>query len=539
MKLSKIAFASLVAVGVVNAFAATAPLACDKTSAVAFVNTCAPAATFYVAGSSALGGAISKVITASSTSGATGYFDTSVVPFVATVVDNGTANGVGKANPTQLPSTKAGDGVTAWFGMSKGSLTGGTSVPVLVVYNSYMGSAAGVSQVLAPVKSLSTIPESDVVKVGPTGTVKNTCIAYDSTTPTASLITVAGTTTVVATAANKVACTSHAVTQADLAISDVDVTELVSLYPEAAKTSLAKFTRKPLAMQGFAVAVNPKFYADLQAAQVTAGALPSTCTNGTYSEACQPNITRAQYASLVSNEGSIKSAAGFIPGSTETLTLARRDQLSGTQASSNMFFLANSCNLLDAKSKINTHGGALTALRGADDKGVRLTNLPTGLVVNENVQTGGVEADLKAETGYSIGVIALSKGATAGTSYKFVKLDGASPNFAKLGTSTLVAGASPVASTLRNNMLDGSWPLQMTAYAVYPTAAAATYDAKKAPKAEFIKQMITDLSSASLHDLDAIGYFNGPATKQTLVSRVGGNNCSPLVTRANATTTTN
>jgi hypothetical protein len=81
-------------------------------------------------------------------------------------------------------------------------------------------------------------------------------------------------------------------------------------------------------------------------------------------------------------------------------------------------------------------------------------------------------------------------------------------------------------------MLDGSWPFQMAAYAVYPTASA-TYDAKKAPKAEFIKQMVSDLSSASMHDLDAIGYFNGSATKQTLVSRVGGNNCSPLVTRTN------
>jgi len=537
MKLSKIALAGLLATGAVSSFAVT-PLAC-KTSGTAaeFVNTCAPAVTFYVAGSSALGGAISKVITASSTTGATGYFDTTTVPLI-TVVDNGTKNGL-LANPTQLPSTAAGNGVTAWMGMSKASLTGNTSKPILVVYNSYMGSAAGVSQVLAPIKSLATVPEADIVKVGPTGNTPGTCVAYDSSSATP--VYAAGSTAAVGTASNKVVCTSHAVTQADLAISDVDVTELVALYPEAAKTSLAKFTRAPLAMQGFAVAVNNNFYKALQDAQIDAGILPG-CTKGTgttatYTEACQPNITRAQYASLVSKEGSIKSAADFIPGSTATLTLARRDTLSGTQASSDMFFLANSCNKLDAKSKINAHGGALTPLRGVDDKGVPLTNLPSGLVVNENVQTGGVENDLKLTSGYSIGVIALSKG--AGTAYKFVKLDGASPNFAKGATSTLVAGvaatstAAATASTLRNNMLDGSWPLQMTAYAVYPTAAAATYDAKKAPKAEFIKQMVSDLSSASLHDLDAIGYFNGPATKKTLVSRVGGNNCSPLVTRTN------
>jgi hypothetical protein len=147
--------------------------------------------------------------------------------------------------------------------------------------------------------------------------------------------------------------------------------------------------------------------------------------------------------------------------------------------------------------------------------------------VNENVQTGDVETDLKLTTGYSIGVIALSKGTS--TSYKFVKLDGASPNFAKGGTAVLGSTA------LRNNMINGSWGLQMTAYAVYPTAAA-TYDATKAPKADLIKQMVSDLSDASLHDLSAIGYFNGTGTnayKQTQVSRVAGNNCSPLITRTN------
>jgi hypothetical protein len=145
------------------------------------------------------------------------------------------------------------------------------------------------------------------------------------------------------------------------------------------------------------------------------------------------------------------------------------------------------------------------------------------LVVNENVQTGDVETDLKLTTGYSIGVIALSKGNS--TSYKFVKLDGASPNFAKGGTSVLSSTA------LRNNMLDGSWPLQVTSYAVYRTADG-TYG-PKALKANMIKQMVADLSDSTLHDLSAIGYFNGTAAKQTKVSRVVGNNCSPLITRTN------
>jgi len=406
-------------------------------------------------------------------------------------------------------------------------LTGGTSVPILVVYNSYMGSAAGVSNVLANPKSLQAgVPEADIVKVGPTGNNANNCALVTSA------ITIAGTTDTVSSATNKVQCFTHAVTQADLAISDVNVKELVAMYDVLkGGTDLKKATITPLAMQGFAVAVNNNFYTALQNYQISTGALSSTCTGTTtsYTEACQPSITRAQYASLVTKEGSIKSAAGFIPGDTTALTLARRDQLSGTQATSNIYFASNVCNIADPKATYANKGGALTVLRKADvtkADGTSVTKADgtlayPGLVVNENVQTGDVETDLKKTTGYSIGVIALSKGAETG--YKFVKLDGASPNFAK--------GGSSVVSNMRNNMLDGSWPLQVTSYAVYRTADG-TYGTK-ALKANMIKQMVADLSDSTLHDLSAIGYFNGTAAKQTKVSRVGGNNCSPLVTRTN------
>jgi hypothetical protein len=84
---------------------------------------------------------------------------------------------------------------------------------------------------------------------------------------------------------------------------------------------------------------------------------------------------------------------------------------------------------------------------------------------------------------------------------------------------------------MRNNMIDGSWGLQMTAYAVYRTADG-TYG-PKALTANMIKQMVADLSDSTLHDLSAIGYFNGTAAKATKVSRVGGNNCSPLIARSN------
>jgi len=318
----------------------------------------------------------------------------------------------------------------------------------------------------------------------------------------------------------------------------------VGLYDKAIKGGMAKFStalanikRTNIAMQGFGVAVNNNFYGALQAAQglntdscaptttTTVGSVTGTVTTTTttsvsyaYTEACQPSISRAQYASLVTTEGSIKSTAGFIAGDNTMLTLARRDQLSGTQATSNMFFASEGCNALDAKSKINTHGGALTVLRSPG---------PNTLTVTEAVQTGDVETALKATTGYSIGVLALSKaGWSNKDKYKFVKLDGASPNFAKGGLAPYGATDGSNDGAVRTNMLDGSWPLQVASYAMTAATVPAT-------KQALVTQMINDLSDSTLHDLPAIGYFNGDSTKQTKVSRVAGNNCSPLITRSN------
>jgi len=264
----------------------------------------------------------------------------------------------------------------------------------------------------------------------------------------------------------------------------------------------------------------------MQAYQVSTGALPETClTSGTvggaannqYTEACQPNISRTQYSSLVTSKGTIKASAGFIPNDNTKLVLARRDDLSGTQAVSNMYFANAICAAADPKSKVNV-GGAMDVMTTTPDS--------TKLVVNLNVQTGDVEGNLGLTDVYSIGVIALAKGASS--SYKFVKLDGASPNFAKAGSSAL-SGAN-----LRNNMVDGTWPLQVVSYAMYTKASVATAGAKK----ELINRFVSDLTNSGNHNLTAISYFDGAvAAQQSKVTRVSTvaadgtptyNNCSPL-----------
>jgi len=537
MKLSKIAIASLLAVGSASSFAQTTPVAnpCASTDNVTFAKGCVPYATFYIAGSSALGGGIKKIIQNGN------YFDESVRGYFE-VVDTGTDNGISIPNPKNEPTTKAGQGVTAWYGMSNPDLTGGSSKPIFIVYNSFNGSAAGVSQVIA--SKFQTISEAKVVRVGPDLKAKTqaNCVAYNTQLqPAGESSTTKG--PAVDAARPKVACESFAITKADIAITDVDIPELAALYSEAEKSTLTAFTRQPLAMQGFAVAVNNNFYNALQAKQVTDGLLAADCTTGNkYTWACQPSISKAQYASLISQEGSIKSAADF--GVTSgPLTIARRDSLSGTQASSNIFFLNNSCNKIDAK---NARGGALTPL-------TKTSTVPSGLTVLEYAQSSGVDTALGNNSAgtYAIGVIALAKGAS--TTYKFVKIDGASPNFAPGATTTLVAGTSSGgASTLRNNMLNGSWAFQMTAFAVYNTKSADESITKNV-KAKLINKMVADLSDPALHDLDAIGYFSGDlGIKQTYVSRAANlatakqlkdtptasnvlpSNCAPLIHQDNA-----
>ena len=497
MKLKQIAIASMVVMAG-SSFAAVTPLPCDTTSLLTQANTCKLDVTFYVAGASALGKATTDVLKAG------GYFTGGFIE----VEDRGTPNGTTVPNPTNTASAP-GNAVTAWYGMSNPALTGGTSKRLLIVYNNYMGSAAGVSNVLSKdMKSVVLVPEAKVVTVGPLfavgttaskGYKTNTCVSTTNT--------------------SKIACDSWAWTKADVGLSDVDVTELVAMYPNP-KLALKDITRVPVMMQGFAIGVNNNFYNALQAHQVSTGALASTCTAGTYTEACQPSISTAQYASLVAKDGGIKSAAGFIPGSTEVLTLARRDDLSGTQAASQIFFNKTGCNFKDPKSKINL-GGAMAATTESDTT--------SSLIVNHNVHSAAVTVDLVKTTGFSIGVLSL---ASAGaTTYKFVKLDGVSPNFAKGGTAVLSS------ANLRNNMLDGSWPFQVVSYVMYPTVSVGI-DPAKAAKKGLIEQFQKDLSDSTLHNLTAISYFNGDAAKQSKVHRandkvagataISYNNCAPL-----------
>ena len=505
-----------------SAFAVT-PLACDKTSTVTRVNTCAPEVKLFIAGSSALGGALSIVAPVD-------LFDNTV----------DAAFPLMKIVDTASPNAAVSGAVSGWYGMSKPAVTGGTSKRLFVVYNNNNGSAAGVSQLLA---KLGTVSEADVVTVGPTKNIANTCVAGTAVAASGSVPAME--------AAN---CSSHAMTQADIAITDTHPAESYKLYASAT-AKLTTLTSTPLAMQGFGIAVNPKLYEALVNQNIADGVLPSSCATdansiantagvpGTSTAACQPSLRSVNYTSLISRVGTIKSIAGLVPSVTlagvpadDLLVLARRDALSGTQASSNIYFAANSCgNNHDAKGKLiaGVRGGQLDIISNGTDAatGAGATNDSTAaLTVLAAATSGAVKTALNATTGYAIGVLGL--GSQGGSDqWKFVKIDGSSPNF----VSTDGGATYAAAYKLRKAMLDGSYKFQVASYAAVKTKKDKNSVGDLFPGVP--AAVIAGLQDSTQHDLTAIGYLDGatdnPATpKQSLVRRHEGNNCSPLVKAA-------
>lgn len=160
--------------------------------------------------------------------------------------------------------------------------------------------------------------------------------------------------------------------------------------------------------QAFGVAVSRDLYAALQTKQGLSG-----CTADTLTPACQPTVSRAQYASIATSsfnsaKSDINSLFGVPAGK---LTLCRRVSTSGTQAASNQFFLNN----------LTGNGPNFGAEVPADAATYGPGALPT-FEVKEGSGTSNARDCLNA-AGYGIGVLSLENVPAASTGYRFVKLN--------------------------------------------------------------------------------------------------------------------
>lgn len=208
------------------------------------------------------------------------------------------------------------------------------------------------------------------------------------------------------------------------AFPDAELTNAgVSASTLSAKTSAANFS------QVFGVAVSNDLYKALQRAQ---GITAATSTQDDRLPQFQPTISRAQYASIAfeafnSAKQDVGATLGLLAAdSTDAngnrlLTLCRRASTSGTQASSNQFFLGT----FTGSDGIN--GGALNPAN-ATDYAIANSGLTT-FDLKEGAGTSNARDCLNAD-GYGIGVLSLENNPAVATTtgelggYRYVKLNG-------------------------------------------------------------------------------------------------------------------
>ena len=512
LKLKLIAGAAVAACSS-GAFAAVAAcpasIVTPATAAAAetIVNNCIPAATLFIGGASTMS---SNVLTIANAQ----IFDTTAFTPIEVRPS--------AAVTTAVPSLTTGN-FKAFLGVAKAGIGSVGGKLVYVVYNYNNGSAGGVSQLLGKTPKLAdqavpakAIPEATVIFVGPAKSqnVPDTKTANAFCGTTASGIT--STTALVG-------CNSYTTMTADMALSDVRAQELYAVYAAAAKGKPSTLTQMPLAFQSFGVAVSPTLYAELQTAQGLTN--DATAAN-------QPSITRASYASLVSKGGKIDSLQSFLSANATVsgytppagaLVLARRDDLSGTQAVSNMFFVNGQCggngNAAVAKSLDEKVGKAGGLLGGLAIRQNTTDDVAGVLDVQSNSTTNDVRTALNVAGAYAIGVVGTSSGGAQGTAGHFVKIDGISPN--ANGSNFRNAAAT------RAQIVNGNYQFSYTLYGMFVTKTMA--DAKNANKKALVDAMMAGFANSNLTDLSGMAYLDGAVSaKQTSFTRQGGNNCSPI-----------
>jgi hypothetical protein len=380
---------------------------------------------------------------------------------------------------------------------------------LLVVYNSTNGSAAGLNQLIS---TGTTEAEAKVLSLPATcGTVNTTVPAGNN----ANAVVDCSTTTAVAR-------------EADMALSDVYAGEFApGLLTTGNELQPAVTVNATTGLEGFGVIVNSVLYNALLAQNIADGILSSSCatataatlTVGTGNGACQPSIRSADYAALVTNGGNNSYAAVVKGQASKNITVCRRDDLSGTQAASNIFFLNNVC---------GTQGyfGALAVTTSKNSK--------TGFTVLDSVNDGTGKAEAcvysgsatgtTAMTNYGIGVVSLGeKDAVDATPasgkpvFYFVKLDGVSPNYTAAGAYDKFHNS---------NLVTGSYKFatEMAAYA----KASTDLSSGKGLIASTIANTIADASVSAAQTV-GLGYLtdNGtPASVHDARYLKGGNNCA-------------
>ncbi len=567
MKIKLITLAALAACGS-GAFAATtvaSKCVAPATNTVQLVTACAPEVTLYMAGASAQQPAVQKLLGTTDA-----VFDLSKA--IAKVSKTTGAAVAAHANATAAAlgsSSGLADTVTTladlgaknteiYIGTGSSKMGAAAGKRIAVVYNTANGSFAGVKQMTesTDTKGISGSAGGELASQGlVTAAMQKAALTLSCARTSATDWTAASGST--APTIPTYACANNAfnyVTTApaggvkgvQLALADVAPNQAALGVLTAGKWTAAKFPLTVTGMQGFGVMVNDKALQALIKREVAAGHMAADCltigaTNGTTSTltaACQPNLSHADMAALISG----KATAALISGdSTDTTAIAyyRRVDFSGTQASSNIQFGGQAAtegfkaaDILAGKVKptgyltLSSAGaspdanGQFTAT-SADGKFLTRAYVGSGDVIAGSTTatppTIGVSTDT---TNYAFGVVSLEKvwvatktsSALKGASW--VKIGGISPNFDASGNND---------TTHRVGMLNG-YPFQYEMVAIKNAA-----NSKTPAIAAVVDGIVAGMQDPSFN-LAGIAYIGSTdATKNAKFTRGGdGNNYAPL-----------
>jgi hypothetical protein len=527
MKLKLIAVAAFAVCGS-SAFAA-----CDATTALKLVNTCAPEVTVYMAGASAQAPAVKTIMLATNT-----VFDTTK-PFA--IVTN---NATGQLSTGD--NTLGAKNTTIYYGTSAGKRTA-------VVYNVANGSFAGVKQMTEGTGTGSLFNEQIsqglltaaqekagtalACNPGSTPTVSGYILSSQASAVVCPVIPFTYTTTAPAGGVKGV----------QLALADVGPDQASLGVLTAGKWTDAKFPVTVTGMQGFGVMVNNVALTALINREIAAGRIDSSCagkTGVTITAACQPNLSHADMTALVTGKA---TGATFGVAADTAIAYFRRVPFSGTQASSNITFAGQAAtegfkaaDILAGK--VTATGYATLAAAGTVDASGNYANTVGTFTTYSKVGSGDVITGVSGNTtALAFGVVSLEKVYAAGTTSTtnattgvvttaangdlkgatWVKLGGISPNFKADGT---------LDSKQRVGMQAG-YPMQFEMVAIKNAAN------DKTPALKAVVDSIVTALADPTYDLAGIAYIGTPAANATAAevakyakyTRGGlGNNYAPL-----------
>lgn len=220
--------------------------------------------------------------------------------------------------------------------------------------------------------------------------------------------------------------------------------------------------------QTFGVVVTPVLYRQLQVAQgIYASTAAAASADPSYDPVNAPNITTAQYTSIVASGGGYQTDWSPLLGAAGTgknIYLARRTPTSGTQASSNVHFLNKPC---------------ASAVFGSNEP-AKASDSTSTFIVSEASSTGGVKTTMTNANNagnFAIGIVSLENNwrteTAANGGYRYIKLDGVHPEGngdTTFGRNTSINGQYNFVSEMKSFVANTA---DSFGAALIPTIAAA------------------------------------------------------------------